>query len=143
MARGGTIEYGVKFNVDKSSLNDINTYLNQIQKMGANNLTTKKIDNNTIEQIKEIKQTAATIQTALQKAFNVKLNSTNLTAFNKELQKSGLTIEKIYQQFSSVGATGSAAFKSLTSSLLTTNLELKESQTLLDKIATTMGNTIK
>ena len=142
MAKGGTIEYGVKFNVDKTSLNEINSYLNKIQKMSASDIQGGTQDQR-IKQIQEIKKAASEVQTALQKAFNVNLNSTNLTTFNKELNKSGLTIKNIYTQFSSLKTGGSQAFRSLATELMTTNLQLKEADTLLDKMATTMGNTIK
>lgn len=143
MAKGGTFEYGIKFNVDKTSLNEINSYLSQIQKIGADKLTIKMNGADGIKQIEEIKKSATIVQEALQKAFNVRLNSANLLTFNKELQKAGINIETIYKQFSAIGIVGSTAFKNLTSELLTTNLELKESQTLLDKMATTMSNTVK
>lgn len=142
MAKGGTIEYGVKFNVDKTSLNEINSYLNKIQKMSASDIQGGTQDQR-IKQIQEIKKSASEVQVALQKAFNVNLNSTNLTTFNRELAKSGLTITKIYNQFNTLKTSGSTAFKNLATELMTTNIQLKETDTLLDKMATTMGNTIK
>jgi len=38
---------------------------------------------------------------------------------------------------------GENAFRSLTSQVLTTNVQLKETHSLLDNIATTLSNTIK
>ena len=146
MAKAGTFEYGIKLNLDKSGLVELTNSLNQIQKLTGSDLM--KLDkslniNQAVEKVMQLKQTAETVRNALEKSFNVKLNSTNLTAFNKELSKSGLSIQNIYRQFNEAGQAGSSAFRKLTTDLLTTNLELKESNTLLDKMAETMGNTIK
>lgn len=146
MVKAGTFEYGIKLNLDKSGLTELTNSLNQIQKLTGSDLM--KLDkslniNQAVEKVMQLKQTAETVRSALEKSFNVKLNSTNLTAFNKELSKSGLSIQTIYRQFNEAGQAGSSAFRKLSTDLLTTNLELRESNTLLDKMADTMSKTIK
>lgn len=101
MAKAGTFEYGIKLNLDKSGLTELTNSLNQIQKLTGSDLM--KLDkslniNQAIEKVMQLKQTAETVRSALEKSFNVKLNSTNLTAFNKELSKSGLTVKSLYNQ---------------------------------------------
>ena len=77
------------------------------------------------------------------KAFNPKLNSVNVTKFNSELEKTGLNLNTIYEQFSKLGSQGQTAFTNLSASLLTTNVKLKESKSLIDKMGETLVNTIK
>lgn len=146
MANRGKFQYGIEFNVNKTSLTEIVNSLTQIQKMTADNL----VDLNkgmslgdAVTNLKEIKDVASQVQRALKNAYNTQLDSVNLKTFNKELEKSGLTIESIYKKFSLADQAGQNAFRNLSSGLLTTNMALKESNTLLDKMAKTMGNTIK
>ena len=146
MATGRRINFGIGFNVDKTQLNDLKASLMEI-----NNLTPKDIvqSNSNLNlgtarmQLNEIKETANIVQDALNKAFNQKLDTLNLTEFNNILSQSNLNLENVYKQFSSVGVTGQRAFRNLTTELLTTNLQLKQSHSLLDEMAITMGNTIK
>lgn len=59
------------------------------------------------------------------------------------MRQSGTSIEQVYQAFKAAGTTGEAAFRSLSSQVLSTNIQLKETHSLLDKMATTMANTVK
>lgn len=77
------------------------------------------------------------------KAFNPKLDSINVTKFNQELSNSDLTIEKIYSDFSQVGAVGQRAFASVAAQVYGANLNLKSAQNILDKMGETLSNTIK
>jgi len=52
-------------------------------------------------------------------------------------------MEQIYRTFSTAGAAGDATFRRLSSSVLNTNIQLKETHSLLDRMATTLTNTIK
>ena len=54
-----------------------------------------------------------------------------------------MNIDQIYQSFSRAGATGEAAFRQMTSQLLNTNIQLKQTHAFLDNIATTLANTVK
>ena len=78
---------------------------------------------------------------ALNKAFNKDLGTMNVVKFNKELQK--LDLNRIHSDFSKAGAAGQNAFRSMTTEILTTNMQLKQSHTLINKMAETMANTVK
>ena len=49
----------------------------------------------------------------------------------------------MYKAFSAAGNAGEAAFRNLSSSVLSTTIQLKESHKILDKMATTLANTVK
>lgn len=140
----GKISFGVGFNVDKSSLNEIRTALQEIQRLTVQDITFNNKNTSVKEaqqQLIQVKSDAEDIEAALQRAFNPKIGSLNVSKFSNELNK--LDIEKIYQNFSQLGSVGTRAFQQISSSVLQTNLQLKESHKVLDEMAKTMSSTIR
>lgn len=135
------IQYDVGFNTDTKQLDEVKKQLQEISK-----LTNTKFKQNGIfstNEMQKIRSVATEVSNAINKAYNPKINSVNITKFNAELAKSNLTVKQIYDNFNKVGTTGQNAFRNLQTSLLTTNKELKQTHTFLDNIATTLSNTIK
>lgn len=135
------IQYDVGFNTDTKQLDEVKKQLQEISK-----LTNTKFKQNGIfstDEMQKIRSIATEVSNAINKAYNPKINSVNITKFNAELAKSNLTVKQIYDNFNKVGTTGQNAFRNLQTSLLTTNKELKQTHTFLDNIATTLSNTIK
>ena len=135
------IQYDVGFNTDTKQLDEVKKQLQEISK-----LTNTKFKQNGIfstDEMQKIRSVATEVSNAINKAYNPKINSVNITKFNAELAKSNLTVKQIYDNFNKVGTTGQNAFRNLETSLLTTNKELKQTHTFLDNIATTLSNTIK
>ena len=140
------IRYQVGFDIQKQGLNELKASLQQISKMKLSDLM--KINNSNATEaaaaLGKIKEQAAKVEIALQKAFNTKLGTTNIETFNKVLKQDlGSSIEQVHATFSKAGTAGENAFRSLSNQVLTTNTQLKQSHTLLDNMATTLGNTIK
>lgn len=138
------IRFKVGYEVDKSALNEIRNSLQTIQKMTSSDLMSlnKGMDLTTANaQLKQIKQTASQVQEALSRSFNSDLGTFNISKFNSELKN--LDINRVYNDFASAGVAGQSAFRNITSQVLTTNMQLKQTHSLLDNMATTMANTIK
>lgn len=93
------------------------------------------------KQLAAIKSSATTVEAALNKAFSPKLGTVSLTRFNNELKK--IDLQGLANNFSKAGAAGTAAFRSLTTNVLTTKIQVKETHKLLDDMGKTMSNTIK
>ena len=140
---GGQINFGVGFNVDKSELNDLKKAIDQIYATKPSSIIDAKSITDARARLTEIQNTAGKVEEALTKAFNPKLNTVNITKFNTELANSGLTLERIYKDFSQVGDVGQRAFTKLSAEILTTNTTLKNTQTILDKMGETLINTVK
>ena len=143
---GSKINFSIGFNTDKSALNQIKTSLTEIQKMTSSELMSlnKGMDLDTANtQLKEIRQTATTVQQALSSSFNKELGATNITKFNNELAKSGLTLNQIASTFNAAGIKGQTAFRNITTELLTTEVQLKKTHNLIQDMANTMANTVK
>lgn len=146
MAQQRKIIYGIDFEVQKKSLENLKTELNNIKNMSKNDfiIINPQIDTEKAkEQLSKIKTTAKIVEEALRKSFNPKINSTNITAFNAELQKSNLSLTEIYNDFSKAGPAGQRAFQSIANQATNFNKKIKQTHSLLDKIGTTLTNTIK
>lgn len=143
MANGGNIKYSVSFDVNKAGLNEIKTSLQEIQRLTAKDLI--KVDSSNLNsvdaELKNVKKSASQLEEAFDKAFNTDLGTLNVAKFNQELKK--LDLNKIYKDFSSIGTVGQDAFRNMTTQILTTNMQLKQTHNFLNEMATTMANTIK
>ena len=145
-AHKGQINYGVRFDVDKQSLQQVKTELQAIQKMTLQEFSIKNADMGLKEaqnKLIDIKREATALQGVLDRAFNANLGSLNLTKFDNELKKSNIDLQSVYKNFKLAGATGTQEFQKLSSAVLTSNLQLRQTHNILDNIAQTMFNTVK
>ena len=140
---GGEIRFGIGFDVNKSGLNDLKKSLQDIQKMTTKDLVGDLGGKSARETLEEVKRSASQVEQALKKAFNPTLNTTNVTKFNQELKKTGTDLNTVYQDFSKLGMAGQTAFTNLAANILTTNVRLKQTHSLLNTMGTTMMNTVK
>ena len=141
MAQNSQVNIGIKFKSDtkevESSLDKLKKSLQDLQKVKLGDFK------GSAEELDRVKETAQKVESILGRAFNPTLNTTNISTFNNELKKSNLTIEQIKSDFSQFGKEGELAFSRMASSLLTTNLKLKETNSLIDSMGKTMINTVK
>ncbi len=138
------ITFQVGYQLNKTSLDEIKRSLNELRSFTTQDLMDLNSGMNLQEanrQLKQLRMSATELGNALTRSFNSSLGAVNLTQFQQELRS--LDLQKIYQDFSSAGQVGQRAFKNITNDILTTNLQLKQSNVLLDKMATTMANTIR
>ena len=137
------IDIGIGFKVDKTELNNLKTELGQLQNMSLGDLTKITGTQATIEDLNKIKNAAGAVQSALEKSFNARLNTQDLTKFNAELKNSGYTLQTLRSSFESAGIAGQNAFRNIAAELLNTNRKFKESSKWLDKMSETMANTVR
>ena len=151
MAGNDQIRYSVGFDVQQNDLKQLKATLNQLKKQLTDIKNVKigdiakinNVDNNeATKYLIDIKNHAENVENALRKAFNVRLNAVNIKQFNKALQDSGSSMQKIYESFSKAGIQGEQAFRNLTTSVFRTTTQLRESHAVLDKIAQTLTRTL-
>ena len=139
------INWKVDFDINKQGLNQLKTSLQQINKIKISDVM--KINNEdrtrAIDTLKSIKEQAIKVEKAFRQAFNVKLNTTNFETFKKSLHDSGTSIQQVYNTFSKGGVHGQIAFAKMANQVTNVNTKLKESHTWLDRMATTLSNTLK
>ena len=138
------VEVDVNTKINKQGLDELQRQLQSLKNLTGQNLinigSAQNLDQANAK-LKEIRESVTQVQAALNKSFNFSIGTTDLTKLNVELQK--LDWSKITTDFKNAGAQGQNAFRSLTTEIFTTNLQLKESHTLLKAMGQTMANTIK
>lgn len=142
MASGGKAVFNIGFKTDKSGLNEVLKQLQDIQ----NRANQVSLSDNATKQIKQdmadVYLAAKDLEKILSNSWNNKLNQLDLTKFNGSLQQSKHNLVELKNSLSKIEG-GSQAFSSLTRDILNTNVQLKQSKTLLDDLAQTMTNTVK
>ena len=141
---GGTINYGIKFTADQSGLNKVKQSLQELRNLSAEDLLkigdTKDLSK-AYSDLRNIKEEAEQIETALKKSFNQKLGVYNIEEFKKNLK--GLDVSSIGKDFEKAGAVGKKAFRDIASELSKTNLQAKKTSETLNKMKETLMNTIR
>lgn len=144
---GGQIKLGVGFDVDTSGLNKLKQSLSEIKKLTRAEVLEINPELGDMKKaeakLREIREDAVLVEKALEKAFNKDLGTLNIAKFNRTLKDSGKGLNDVYRSFASAGAAGQSAFRNITTQVLTTNMQLKQSHTLINKMAETMANTVK
>lgn len=137
------INYTIGFNVDKQGLNTMKAELREIQNLSAKDLFKTSGISNLNGELDDAKRAASELEAALEKAYNPALGTLNIQKFNEELKKSDGGAEGVRARLEKIGTQGSAAFRNVTMELMTQNKYLKQSSEFLDKMATTMANTVR
>ena len=131
------MKVGVDVEVNKSQLDALQRDFDSLAataKMPGNELNTG---------LQQAGQTARQVSAILDQSFNKKLNTLDVTKFSQELSKAGLNMQTLKANLAQGGTAGAKAFNDLTSEILGTNIQLKQTSTLLDKMTVTMANTIR
>ena len=146
MANNKQVQIGIGFDVDNSGLKiaekELQNLHTQLGKISVTGKQAKGIDEYS-KGLKEAGETASKLSSILEKSFSAKLGTINVTKFKQELDKAGMSTKSIQASLQKAGQEGSAAFARLGTALLSTNVQIKKSNTLLDEMATTMANTVK
>lgn len=132
---GNRIDFTVGFNIDKTGLNQLENSLDKI--------TAKSQLPGATEQLKEAGVMAQQVGDILRSSFNYDFNQVNIGAFTQGLNSAGLSMDQLRSKFTAAGNQGINTFANVSNSILSTKLQIKESNTLLDQMATTMTNTVK
>ena len=141
----GQIQYTIGFNLEKKGLNELK---DQLQKLSSlNNIGTIRELNPNMD-INKARQTFRLLQAdinninkAFSNAFNSNAGITNVKKLNEEFKKMDLT--RIGRDFSALGQEGKKAFNQLAATSMTTNLQFKETNSILQKMGETFANTIR
>ena len=137
MATNGRFNYKIGFSVDKAGLEEMQSIFQRID-----NQATQAGDKATAG-LKRAGETARKLDAILDKTFNTELGTLNVTKFNQELQKSGLTLKQVKSDLTSAGGQGVVAYNRLAQAVMSTNIQLKQSNKILDQMFTTFKNTVR
>ena len=135
MAGSNRIDFTIGFNIDKSAFSQMQSEFDKITALSQMPGATK--------QLKEAGVMAQQVGTILRESFNYDFGQINVGKFTQGLSQAGISMQQLRTNFASAGAMGQTSFARLGSSILNTKIQIKESNTLLDQMATTMTNTVK
>ena len=137
MANQKRINVTVGFMTDKASLDSLENSLLNIARSANEPAKTMN------QSYQQAAQTAQHLLDILNKSYSKDIGAVNVSKFAQELKKANLSAETIRDSLKGAGRDGATAFNQLGSQILGTNLKLKETNKLLDSMATSMANTIK
>lgn len=122
----------------KAELQSLQNTLNQLM------MSTSKKDMSLglTSEIQKATQMAAQLKVQLENA-TTSTGRLDLTKFNQGLQKSGLQLKDYRTALSALGPEGTQAFSQLASSIMSAEVPLRRSNTLLTNFATTLKNTAR
>ena len=136
----GTFNLNVKTKADLTELNKLKAELQNIRALMSNPDYTKGMG---LASIREATQASKDLEKALNSAYDTKLNTINIDKFNQSLRNSGTSLAEVQQGLTKAGAAGKSAFVKASTELFKFNKTVKESNQFLDKMATTMANTVR
>lgn len=131
------IEFQVGFNVKKEELKDIYSLLSGIQQQAEKG----SVMGNLTPELKQAAVEAKKLESILKGAWNSKLNQMDLSKFTSSVNSAYGGVDKLRQRLESLGQ--GRVFNRLQSDLLATNMQIKQSNKLLDNMAQTMANTVR
>ena len=133
------IDFTVGFKTDQSGLNELKKSLQDIQKKAAEAGKNNTLDTN----LKNAATEAKKLEQILNSSWNSKLNQLDLSKLSQSINSSYGSVEKFRLAMKNSGAEGAAAYNKIASAVLNTNVQLRNSNQLLDKMAVTFANTIR
>ena len=143
MAKQQTIRVDLEFNVNteraKRQMGELQSKLNSIMSMTSRNFKTDAF----AKEVERATVAATKLQANLAKSFNVDTGKLNLTKFNYELQKSGMTLQQYKAALVATGPEGAQAFKQLANAITTAEAPLLSLTGGFKKLGTTLANTIR
>ena len=148
MAAGqNRLSWVMDWKVDQQSFNQILTQLKQIQSLTVEDLNpltnNKELEKQLNAQLNMAKKSASELENIMNRAFNAKLNTVNLTQLRHELNSLQGGVQSISAGLNSIGPAGTKAFNDFSTKIFTTNVQLKESNKLLNEMWVSMKNTMK
>lgn len=135
MAGSNRIDFTIGFNIDKTGFTQLNESFDKVTALSQMPGATK--------QLKEAGAMAQQVGTILRESFNYDFGQINIGKFTQELNQAGISMQQLRTGLYSAGSVGQNSFATLGSSILNTKIQIKESNSLLDQMATTMTNTVK
>lgn len=133
-------QYTIQINADATrAKKEIADLLKSLKAVGTMNLDKLGLDT----QIREASVAADELAIHLKNATNVNTGKLNLVEFNKSIEASGRSMSQLITTLAQGGNVGQQAFRQLTAAIANTQVPIKQTNTLLNNMMTTLKNTVK
>ena len=128
---------------DTSGLKQLKTELMQLESFLSSNKQKGRLGYAGKFQIGETIKDVQQLRAILNSSWDTKLNQLNLNKLNTEITSAYGSVEKLKKSMENGYNAGATAYNKFANQVLGTNLQLKESNKLLDEMATSFKNTVK
>lgn len=139
MANNKRIVIGLDF---ETNLTEINKLKEQIKKIQLDASFAKDAGNLTNE-LKGASKAASDLEDALNGSWNSKLGQLDLSKLNKSIKESYGSLKNFKDTLEKGGSSGVNLFNNFSKAVLGTNTQIKQTNKLLNDMATSMSNTVK
>ena len=133
-----TLNYEFNLEVNRASIEKLKQYFLEVEKVLSNTLK-----NGPDKEIEKSLDSARNFVKILNSAYNPKLGQFDMSQVRNEIQKSYGSMNNFKKSIESTSSVGAKAYNEFTKTILNTNLQLKQSNKLLDTMADTMAKTIR
>ena len=137
---GSQSQHTIQIDADATrAKKEIADLLKSLKAVGTMNLDKLGLDT----QIREASVAADELAIHLKNATNVNTGKLNLVEFNKSIEASGRSMSQLITTLAQGGNVGQQAFRQLTAAIANTQVPIKQTNTLLNNMMTTLKNTVK
>ena len=143
MASNHQIKIGVGFQVDTSGLSPLDKMRIALDQIIVKAAKAKDASGGMPDNFKRSAEAAEKLQGILNQSWNHKLGQLDLGKVSKGIKDTYGNVEQMKAALTAMGPEGTKAYNQVASSILNTNIQLKQSNKLLDSMAQSMANTIK
>ena len=133
------LNYEINLNINKTSVDNLKKSLSDVER----NLKQAIATGGPSEEFEKSLKAAQDLKGILNSSWNHKLNQLDLSKVNEQLIKSYGSISNFKEALESTSSIGAKAYNDFSKIVLNTNLQLAQSNKLLDDMADTLGKTIK
>ena len=140
MAKGGSIEYSINFNVNKQNLDALQKSLDEIIVKAQQ---TEKILPDFAGPFTEAAGAAKDLQKLLTSSWNPKIGQIDLSQVEKGLVNLYGSTKNFKDILGQIGPEGQKVFNDFTQAVLRTQMPVKQTNAMLDKLAISFKNTIR
>ena len=123
----------------KQQMKSLQTNISQMQ----NSLNSQISMNGFTAELSKAQSAISSLKANLNSAFDVNTGKLDLTKFNQNLQRSGMTLKNYRQSLQLMGSEGQRAFNQLTQAIVQGQMPLHKTNNLLTSMMNTFGNSIK
>ena len=140
MAQNNKVKIGIQLDVEQSGIKELQKALQTINNLALNAPNTEL---GLTDELEEAAKAAKQLESILSSSWNSKLQQFNLSDVKKGIDDTYGSAQKLGQILVKSGKDGQAAFAAFQKAVSRTNIELVESNKLLDDMAQSMANTVK
>lgn len=137
------IDIEVGYTLDKAGLQQVLSSLQAVIGETKKNLNAKDLTNDLKASNEQVKSMAQNLQNILSTSWNPKLNQLDLSKVQTQIKNTYGDVSNLQIAFSKIGTVGAQGYSIFAREILNTNLQLKQTNKLVDQLAVSMGNTIK